>query len=73
MEKEIAEELLNSKLRILIKEMEKILKKWKYLSVDKFLDDARKRIIRNAEDDAVVIRNLIDEQDELLKLKHSWK
>ena len=73
MEKKVAEDLLNSKLRIIIKEMEKILTKWNFHSVNKFLDDARKGIIRNAEDDAIVLRNLIDERENLIKIKESWK
>ncbi len=71
-EKEIAEDLVNSKLRLILEEMEDIIKKWNYKSVDKFLDDARNRIIHNAEDDAIVLRNLIDERDDLVKLKDSW-
>ena len=73
MKKDIAEDLLNSKLRLIIKEMEMILKKWNYRSVNQFLEDARKRVIRNAEDDTIVLQNLIDDREELVEIQESWK
>ena len=70
--KELAEDLINSKLRIIVKEMEKILQKWKYDSIELFLTDSKSGKIRNAEDDAVVIQNLLDDQKELHQIKNQW-
>ncbi len=70
--KELAEDLINSKLRIIVEEMEKILQKWKYDSIELFLTDSKSGKIRNAEDDAVVIQNLLDDQEELHQIKNQW-
>ncbi len=70
--KELAEDLINSKLRIIVEEMEKILQKWKYDSIELFLTDSKSGKIRNAEDDAVVIQNLLDDQKELHQIKNQW-
>ena len=70
--KELAEDLINSKLRIIIEEMEKILQKWKYDSIELFLTDSKSGKIRNAEDDAIVIQNLLDDQEELYQIKNQW-
>lgn len=72
-EKEILEDLINHKLRYLREDIMGILKKWNYQSAEPFLKDARSGKIRNAEDDAVVLRNLLDEQDSLTALRDSWK
>ncbi len=70
--KELAEDLINSKLRIIVEEMEKILQKWKYDSIELFLTDSKSGKIRNAEDDAIVIQNLLDDQEELHQIKNQW-
>lgn len=70
--KELAEDLINSKLRIIVEEMEKILQKWKYGSIELFLTDSKSGKIRNAEDDAIVIQNLLDDQEELHQIKNQW-
>ncbi len=70
--KELAEDLINSKLRIIVEEMEKILQKWKYDSIELFLTDSKSGKIRNAEDDAIVIQNLLDDQKELHQIKNQW-
>ena len=70
--KELAEDLVNSKLRIIVEEIEKILQKWKYDSIELFLTDSKSGKIRNAEDDAIVIQNLLDDQEELHQIKNQW-
>ncbi len=70
--KELAEDLINSKLRIIVEEMEKILQKWKYDSIELFLTDSKSGKIRNAKDDAIVIQNLLDDQEELHQIKNQW-
>ena len=71
-DKEIVVDLINSKLRLILEDMESILNKWNYQIAEKFLEDARMGVIRNAEDDAIVFRNLLDEHDKLVELKKSW-
>ncbi|MHA1647978.1 MAG: hypothetical protein ACTSVL_10430 [Promethearchaeota archaeon] len=72
LKKELAEDLINSKLRIIVEEMEKILQKWKYDSIELFLTDSKSGKIRNAEDDAIVIQNLLDDKEELHQIKNKW-
>ena len=72
MNKELAEDLVNSKLRTIVDEMEKILLKWKYDSVHLFFQDSRSGRIQNAEDDGIVLQNLLDDQDELQRIKKQW-
>ncbi len=72
-EKEILEDLINHKLHYLQEDIENILKKWNYTISEHFLEDVENGTIRNAEDDAIVLRNLLDEQENLLSLRNTWK
>lgn len=72
-EKELLEELIDFKLKFLYEEIEKILNKWKYEDSSKFLQDARDGTIEEAEDDAITLRHLIDQREELLALKKEWQ
>ncbi|TFG17281.1 MAG: hypothetical protein EU530_10850 [Promethearchaeota archaeon] len=72
MDRDLAEDLVNSKLRIIVGEIDKILQKWNYKSIQGFLSDSRSGKIRDAEDDAIVIRNLMDDKEELLEIKKNW-
>lgn len=71
-EKELLEELIDFKLRFLYEEIDKILNKWKYEESSKFLQDARDGTIEEAEDDAITLRQLLDQREELLTLKKDW-
>ena len=71
-EKELLEELIDLKLRFLYDEIDKILNKWKYDESSKFLQDARDGTIEEAEDDAISLRHLLDQREELLTLKKDW-
>jgi len=71
-EKELLEELVDLKLRFLYDEIDKILNKWKYDESSKFLQDARDGTIEEAEDDAISLRHLLDQREELLALKKDW-
>ena len=73
LDKEVAEDLVNTKLRIITEDINEILQKWNYTSVQLFLDDARSSKLRYAEDDAIVLRNLLDEKEELYKIKKEWQ
>lgn len=70
--KELLEELIDFKLRFLYEEIDKILNKWKYEESSKFLQDARDGTIEEAEDDAITLRHLLDQREELLALKKDW-
>jgi hypothetical protein len=72
LKKELAEDLINSKLREIHEEIEKILQNWKYESIQVFLNDSKSGKIRNAEDDAIVLQNLLDDQQELHQIKNEW-
>lgn len=68
-EKELLEELIDFKLKFLYEEIDKILNKWNYEDSSQFLQDARDGTIEEAEDDAITLRHLIDQREELLALK----
>lgn len=71
-EKDLLFELVDSKLHIIREEMEKILLKWNYKSIEKFIKDTKDGTLKEAEDDAVVLRGLVFDQDKVLKLKKAW-
>lgn len=74
-EKDIEKEILsqeNFKLGRLRKEIEKILGKWYYSSSKKFLEDARNGTLSEAEEDAIILRNLEEEIDGLEHQKTIW-
>ncbi len=69
---DVALDLVDTKLRVIKKEIEKILKVWGYTIPKKFIDDARKGIIGEAEDDAITLRHLLDQREELFDLRKTW-
>ena len=71
-EKEFLMNLIDSKLKVLQDEIQAILTKWKYTSIEKFLSDARDGTLEEAEDDAVCMRNLTDKREDLFQLKYKW-
>lgn len=72
LDRKVAEELLNTKLRFLQDETRKILRRWDYRSAEKFLQDARDGTIVEAEDDAITLRHLLDQLEEFHALKRDW-
>ncbi|HEY0090371.1 MAG TPA: hypothetical protein VGB37_16095 [Candidatus Lokiarchaeia archaeon] len=70
--KELIEELVDLKLNFLYEEIDKILSKWNYESPSKFLQDAKDGTIKEAEDDAITLKQIIDQREELFALKTSW-
>ncbi|MFX0097979.1 MAG: hypothetical protein ACFFCS_00240 [Candidatus Hodarchaeota archaeon] len=72
MDKGLAENLVNSKLRLIREEIDKILTHWKYSDANEFVNDARAGKIREAENDAISMTNLLDQRDKLFKLKKGW-
>jgi len=71
-DKENLVQLVDFKLDRLRKEIEKILGKWNYISSRKFLDDARNGTLSEAEEDAIILRNLEDEIERLELQKTNW-
>ena len=59
LEKALAEDLITSKLRILQQYINEILTKWNESSSKDFLEKARTGYYKNAEDDAVELRQLL--------------
>jgi len=70
--KELLEELIDLKLEFLYNEIDKILNKWNYQSPTKFLQDAKDGTIEEAEDDAITLKHLIDQREELFEYKRDW-
>ena len=73
LEKELAKDLVDTKLRVIHSEIEKILTSWNYKDSIKFIQDAKKGIITEAEDDAITLIHLLDQRDELFQLKGMWQ
>ena len=71
-EKEYLAQLVDFKLNHLRKKIEKILKKWGYTSSNKFLEDAKNGTISEAEEEAIILKNLEDEIDRLEHRKAIW-
>lgn len=71
-EKKVAEDLVDTKLNLIVTEINEILTRWKYKSTDKFIEDAREGVIEEAEDDAITLRHLLDQRNSLVKIKASW-
>jgi hypothetical protein len=72
-DKVLAEELIDMKLKYIIDEISKILERWQYTDPAKFLSDAKDGTIVEAENDAITLVHLLDQQDELFQLKYSWQ
>jgi len=68
LEKSLAEDLITSKLRILQQYINEILSKWTESSSKDFLEKARTGYYKNAEDDAVELRQLLLDYTKLQEL-----
>jgi hypothetical protein len=66
-------DLIDFKLRYLKEEIERILTKWKYNSSSEFLKHAKDGTLSEAEEDAIIIKNLQDQIEELSQKKQEWK
>lgn len=71
-EKSLAISLLDKKLKILIDHVNEILNRWKYESGEDFIRDAKSGKIREAEDDAITLRHLYDQIEELHNIKSGF-
>jgi hypothetical protein len=66
-------ELVDFKLRSLKEEIERILLKWKYDSSTEFLQHAKDGTLSEAEEDAIILKNLQDEIETLSRKKRELK
>ncbi|MBN1216628.1 MAG: hypothetical protein JXA99_14460 [Candidatus Lokiarchaeota archaeon] len=71
-ERENLTQLIDFKLNQLRKEIELILNKWNYPFSDKFLDDAKSGKISEAEEDAIILKNIEDEIRNLENQMKNW-
>jgi hypothetical protein len=71
-DKEFIEELVDLKLQYIHDEINKILKKWNINSAILFIEQTKKGIIEEGEDDAITLTNLLDQREELFTLKAKW-
>ncbi|MHA1911034.1 MAG: hypothetical protein ACTSYA_04980 [Candidatus Kariarchaeaceae archaeon] len=71
-DRNLAVNLINAKLRLINEAIEEILTRWNYDSSQQLIDDARTGIIEEAEDDAIGLRQLLLKREELFQLKGSW-
>lgn len=71
-DKDILEDLVDTKLKIITQEINEILLRWKYQSADLFLKHAADGTLREAEPDAISLTNLLDKRKELYDLIRSW-
>ncbi|HME52033.1 MAG TPA: hypothetical protein VKM55_07435 [Candidatus Lokiarchaeia archaeon] len=72
MNKALAENLINTKLGLLQEEIDQILAKWGYTDAAAFLKDTEQGIIKEAENDAIGLTNLIDQRENLFQTKKQW-
>ena len=73
LDKSLAEDLITSKLRILKQHIDEILARWNESSSKEFLEKARTGICKNAEDDAVELRQLLLDYSKLQEIFNNLK
>ncbi len=71
LERSVALNLINYKLRNIQKEISKILEKYSESSIDSFLEKSSSGEIDEAENDAIDLKQLVLEQQKLQKLLDS--
>jgi hypothetical protein len=67
-----SDDLVDTKLKTIIDEINEIVSKWKYTSADLFLKHAADGTLRDAEPDAISLTNLLDKRKELHHLIWTW-
>ena len=68
----LVEELVDFKLQFITSTIDAILARWNRTSIEQFLQDAKASILEEAEDDAMDLINLVDQREDLFRLKRSW-
>jgi hypothetical protein len=70
--RDLLEEGKKVTLQFIVSEIEKILSTWHYAVASKFLKDAEHGVVHEAENDAITLVHLLDQQEELMRLKGTW-
>ena len=68
LEKDTAMNLITYKKNSIYKMIEEILNRWKEVSIDQFLNNAKIGIHKNAENDAIDLKQLLIEEKKLNEL-----
>ena len=71
-DRDIAIDLVNTKLNAIVQEINDILRRWKYDDPKLFIQDTRNGSLEEAEDDAISLMNLLDVRDNITELKRNW-
>ena len=71
-DEEFMMELVDFKLRFLKEEIEQILQKWNYSSSNKILEHSKDGTLSEAEEDAIILKNLQDQVVQLTQKKQEW-
>jgi len=66
-----AEDLIQYKLRNIQREISRILEKWSETSIDSFLENSKTGKLDESENDAIDLKQLIQEQKKLQRLLKS--
>ncbi len=72
-EQDLIVELIDFKLKYLKEEIERILNKWNYKSSTLFLKRAKDGTLSEAEEDAIILKNLQDQIEDLAQKKSEYK
>jgi len=72
-EQDLIVELIDFKLKYLKEEIERILNKWNYKSSTLFLKHAKDGTLSEAEEDAIILKNLQDQIEDLAQKKSEYK
>ena len=67
-DKEIAIDLIHSKIEILDSKIRVILDQWNYNNIDEFIQDVKKGLLEEAEDSAIDLENLRDKRNQIATL-----
>ncbi|MGC9781228.1 MAG: hypothetical protein HZR80_18445 [Candidatus Heimdallarchaeota archaeon] len=68
LKKEVAEELITYKLRRIQAIIEDILSRWKEKTIEEFLEKAKDGTLQEAENDAIELKQLVNEEEKLQNL-----
>jgi uncharacterized protein YpuA (DUF1002 family) len=69
----LAEDLIESKIKVLNKSLESILDKYNYDDAGQFLNDVQHEIIEKGKEDAAKVRDYLKEIFNLIKIKDSFE
>jgi len=68
-EKKLLQELLDFKIRSLTEDIDSVLTRWKYNNASHFLEDAKNGTLKNAEMDAILLKQMVADRDKLHNIR----